>query len=550
MRQLEPILKHHFWILLPLALIMSFTGWWISTGQMQAATTKRKAEIDGAEKRIPKDKVASADYEAKLKIINAKQKTLVDQSRDLLYAQQKKKMVWPEGDIRKHAAKLKYLGEFDNISPLLFRSTGYAREVKRVYEIPRPINPLDGSGVVEFSKQTMPAIDWGQHKPTSTEMWYAMEDLWLLEPILQAVLAVNGGPEATRYDAAVIAINELRLLGGNRAMIGQAASSSTNSGGFQGGSSLSMGKKDREDYDSVAPVNRNTAGTAPGLDINPVDDLGDPSTGSADQGNDNSFLDPVPQQKQSLLGTGRRYIDDDPSLPYRTRGFKLTVTMDHRRLPDFYAELTNTEGSPWPIQILRMHIAAAGDSQSASSRASVGAGESSLAFGQGDSRRGGGNLGFRKPGPTGATNPGGNLPSPATTSNAPTNETAYLAKVTLIGLITLYNEPDTVTSPTESAAAGIGAASADSPATPADSSGEMEADGEGEMTTAEESPAMTEPGDGATAEEEGEMTPGATPPTGVDDPDSPQPPSSSDDGTPTEEAETEATATPSAKPDQ
>jgi hypothetical protein len=47
----------------------------------------------------------------------------------------------------------------------------------------------------------------------------------------------------------------------------------------------------------------------------------------------------------------RRYVDDDEAVPYKTRGFYLSVVMDHKRLPELLVELTH---SPWPVQITRV----------------------------------------------------------------------------------------------------------------------------------------------------------------------------------------------------
>jgi hypothetical protein len=60
----------------------------------------------------------------------------------------------------------------------------------------------------------------------------------------------------------------------------------------------------------------------------------------------------------SSLGTGtaaqsqKRYVDEDPALPFKTRAFKMTVVMDSRKLPEFLDELTN---SSWPVTGLRVH---------------------------------------------------------------------------------------------------------------------------------------------------------------------------------------------------
>lgn len=233
MKQLEPILKYHFWILLGVGLIMAFTGWWLTTGQMQAAITKRKGDIETAVKKLPSGEVPSKDWEAKLKVINDVQERLVRQSRDGLYARQKERMIWPEV-ILEAAAKLKYRDEFnDVIHRINYRDT-YSNEVERVYAIPRPILPEDTNGVVNFPLSAMPHRVWGDLTPTSKQMWDSMEDLWLLEPILQAILEVNGGPDASRYDASILVIEQLKLRGGDRSKIGQSGSGGGGVGGGVG----------------------------------------------------------------------------------------------------------------------------------------------------------------------------------------------------------------------------------------------------------------------------------------------------------------------------
>ena len=47
----------------------------------------------------------------------------------------------------------------------------------------------------------------------------------------------------------------------------------------------------------------------------------------------------------------RRYVDDDPALPYKTRGFYLSVVMDHRRVPELIAALT-ANGTNWTTSVV------------------------------------------------------------------------------------------------------------------------------------------------------------------------------------------------------
>lgn len=493
MKQLEPILKHHFWILLGVAVIMAFTGWWLTTGQMQAAIETRKKAINDAEAKIPKSDVAGKDWEVKLKAINEAQDRLVRETRDGLYARQKERMVWPEV-IQEVASKLKYRDEFtDVIHHINYRDT-YMNEVLRVYAIPRPLTPNDANGVVVFPLEVMPHRVWEDHTPTTKQMWDSMEDLWLLEPILQAVLEVNGGPEASRYDASILVIEQLKLKGGDRSKIGQSGELTGGGGGTGGPGGGAAGIAAPPGGFGIGAGEAKGGGAAGGgsegfgqgaggglggsIDFKDTEVFGDPGSSSDDAGGGSGppagqggvaapvagFSTPAmdrpgdggPRQSQSQLeDVGRRYIDDDKTQPYRTRGFKMTVIMDHRKVPDLYAELTSSERSPWPIQIVRMHVGRLTDSGGMKNEF-MSTGGGGIAGGLSLRKQENGpaatapagllsGFGGGEDGPRGAFGgrpPAGMLGGNEANSAADLMENPFLARVTLAGIITLYNEPE------------------------------------------------------------------------------------------------------------
>jgi hypothetical protein len=508
MKQLEPILKYHFWILLGIGLILAFTGWWMTTGQMKAAINTRKDAIEKAVKMIPSGEVPSKDWEAKLKAINEQQKRLVDQTRDQLYARQKEKMVWPEV-IREVAATLPYRGEFKNTVHHLNYRDNYMTEVMRVYSIPRPITPTNPEGVVVFPLSVMPHRVWGDAIPSSKQMWDSMEDLWLLEPILQAILEVNGGASASRYDASILAIELLKLRGGDRSKIGKSAGGGGGTGGMPTGGGDMMGAAFRppmagsmadDDKDWAGAGRMGGGGGGGGLDADDNLIFGDPGAGEAGGGGAPGGMpagppagfgvgaaemrpnmadkDFGPGNLNSNEETGRRYIDDDKAMPYRTRGFKLIVVMDHRKIPELYAQLTSSERSPWPIQILQMHVGRLSDAGGLQSGLAMGgaigpggigpAGNAAGTFGtSGIGPAGIGAAGFGamagaaragmnrrekdEDEPSGLGGLGNRLFGGATAygglggdagSMADMMDNPFLARVIVWGLITLYNEPE------------------------------------------------------------------------------------------------------------
>ena len=50
----------------------------------------------------------------------------------------------------------------------------------------------------------------------------------------------------------------------------------------------------------------------------------------------------------------KRYVDDNPKMPLKTRGFYLKVVMDRNKLPELLVQLTNLK---YPVEIVRVHQA-------------------------------------------------------------------------------------------------------------------------------------------------------------------------------------------------
>jgi hypothetical protein len=497
MKALEPVLKHHFWILLGLGLILALVGWWMTTGSMQAATATARGELAAADKNRDVGEVPSDDWTKNLKAINAEQKSLVDRTWVSLFAKQKEKMVWPE-IVAEAASKLKYRENFENpILKTVYRDN-YYKEVERVYRIPRPIDELDDSGIVHFPLSVLPHIEWGDNTPTYQQMWDTMEDLWLLEPILQAVFETNGGETAKRHEAIVVAIEYLGLYGGDRSKIGQSEGQQGGGGGggTEGGTkgaggvmgpSMSMPKTETGGGLIGGGQGGGKSAQTIATDIKEVEEFGDP--GSANQGGGGGTqpgnAGGSPNYSSGAAEGPRRYIDDDDTKPFRTRGFKLTVAMDHRKVPDLYAHLTSSESSPWPIQILRMNVARLSETGAFAPGGGGGGGPKERRagggkFGGGGGLFGGGNLGGNQPGGEIA----GNAPSASEELMNP-----FLARVTIVGLITLYNEPPATESAAGTPPTATQPATNDLPAEPI--AGEPAATSAQESASEEPEPALS-----------------------------------------------------------
>lgn len=150
----------------------------------------------------------------------------------------------------------------------------------------------------------------------------------------------------------------------------------------------------------------------------------------------------------------RRYIDDDAALPYKTRGFYMTVIMDHRKIPSLIAELSASEKSAWPVEILRVQMVRLHDNDIDSRSGGAGgaggfgpvAGGGRPGMGPGAGPQGFPTLnsgGESDPSREGAVNDNPNAASQAAAGAAALDaalQDPFMARVAICGIITLYKE--------------------------------------------------------------------------------------------------------------
>lgn len=372
MDKLEPILKQKFWIILGVGMIMTITGWWMATGALAKTITDRRTAIEGAEKAIPSatGELPNEDWKRKLSEINTRQEEMVTVVRRALWEQQRAVMTWPE-TVEEFVKDLPYRGEIDDVTRDLYR-TSYPFEIEKYWRRVRPIE-LDGTGIVAFGKAGMPIKKniVGELAPKTPEIWDAQEDLWLVAPILDAIKEVNGGDNGTRLDAAIHVIEKLELMGGERTTgdstaaspSGDAAMMSGMPEGYTGGFAGDSGG-------GGGPSGGRNAGKTQSADFNPEEEFG--NTGRESRGGGGGYGGGGPSMDaegmmDAMSGGGGgggaveaptidRYVDDDESAPFKSRGFYLSVIMDHRKVPVLLAQLTAGGSSPWPIEIVRVQM--------------------------------------------------------------------------------------------------------------------------------------------------------------------------------------------------
>ncbi|HUQ72901.1 MAG TPA: hypothetical protein VM165_25455 [Planctomycetaceae bacterium] len=554
MDKLEPILKQKFWIILGLGVIMTITGWWMATGSLAATITQRKDALKKAEESIPSGEIPNNDWSNKLSQINVRQEAMVSSVRRALWQQQKDTYFWPQ-NVDEYARDAAYRSEFNLTARELYRSY-YPGNAEEVWKRVRPVTNLDDTGIVMFPFAKMPSKRFGQLAPRSDEIWDAQEDLWLLVPILDAIRAVNGGESGTRLDAVVHIIDRLELMGGERAQ-GEGGATAAGSGGsdagglsaMPGGSYAGGAEAGGSSGFEMGGGMGGSGGTGGGAGATPKvaadfdfkEEFGSSgvASGGGGGGGGNFFGDAggsaaMPADDPSGGGVttaaavARRYIDDADNLPYKTRGFYMTLVMDHRKVPNLIGELTANGVSPWPIEIVRVQISRINDDDAegrglgASGMMAGASGNPGpmSAFGSGSTED------YATPTPTfgasetqfGAPEYGSEGGYPGTMPNAVSGlsfdaalSDPFISRVAIAGLIYIYKPVDAPAAGTEGSAAPPATASDPAVTDPTAAATAPVADGTA-PATGETAPS---PADGLPAEPAATPAPAATEPQPV-----------------------------------
>ncbi len=367
MDKLQPLITHKFWIFFAIALLLPTIGWWMGTGQLIAQIDEQEAKITKTFNEVPKTSAPNSTFAKELKKINDKERMRLAEAAELLQGTQHGLRVWPK-EIAHRMRDIPYLGEIkDLVARGAYRDV-YFKAVERLREIVDPFDPETNQGKVILDDGAIPAVSpdrWQFFSPTSQEMWEEQEDLWLLKELLVSIAAVNEG-STTITESPVREIVEILLAGGDRSALDQeGGTGGKGKGEGPGAAGMSAGMM-MPGYSDSGAGNRGLGRGGPGrnsagIDF-PLEDVFGPATLRATEGQATSTEDPADAEPHEMSGGPggaqakklKRYVDDEEGVPFKTRGFKLTVVMDHRKLPDLLVHLTN---SKWPVQIERVHQA-------------------------------------------------------------------------------------------------------------------------------------------------------------------------------------------------
>lgn len=361
MDKLQPIIKHHFWIVFLIALALPPVAWWMTTGELAAEISDRTSSLDTTFSGIANGQnAANEDWASG---VNDLITVRTDQNRlalDRLWKAQTDLMVWPP-NVAKWMDVCPYRGEIDDVRikqilPDIYRGD-YELAVRRVWLIPEPID--DGKTRVDpdlkqkvvFPYESLPRIDaakWSALPPTWQEIWNTQEDLWLLSEVLSAVRRTNDSTSSIT-DSYVKQILQVELFGGKRAAAPSSSGSDAPTSGYPG---MSPG------YPGMVPGGIPGRGGTTALSKPAEFPISEEYevTNTGGRGATNYMPEagsPAPSASVDLNSDESRYVQAEDA--YRTRGFKLKVAVDQMQVPTLIRELLNSQ---YPIEVIRFQQSA------------------------------------------------------------------------------------------------------------------------------------------------------------------------------------------------
>jgi hypothetical protein len=380
MEKLKPLITHHFWILFLVTLCLPPVAWWMTSGDLTAEIQAREETLNGAFDGVSKGlDIPNTDWVQGVQQLIGIRKEQNRLALDRLWQAQMGLMNWPES-VRQYMEMCPYRGELENqrikeILPDLYRDD-YQREVQRVWMLTEPVfdgsvRPAEGAPwKVYFPYKTgMPRVPdrkWELLPPTWPEVWNSQEDLWLLSELFKAVQRVNA-PTTGIVDSHIKRVTLVELFGGERITDDDAGGEAPSGPGGAGSPAIpgmqpGMGEGYPGASGGVAGRGFGTGAAGSGTSIRTLPatfDLKEEfEVFAANAGPMRLGRGPSREQPKPGAGNTEGSDDSDPDdnryltnvAAYRTRGFRLQVTIHQLQVPELIRELLN---SKYPIEIVR-----------------------------------------------------------------------------------------------------------------------------------------------------------------------------------------------------
>lgn len=347
MDKLAPVIKYRFWILLGLALPLIIFGYMSASGAIKTATEERESALDSVLSGVPGGQLPNESYREGLSGINEDLELEVALAHYRILEKQQQGMDWP-ASLADYLPDT-YRGEFPRAAGFIYVDA-YEDLLRDAYQIVEPIT-AEGSGhtgKVSVAYEVLPRHEFraDELSVSSERMWDAMEDIWFLRLLLQAVRTTNGSA-GNIAKAPIRMISQLDLMGGD----GQTGGSTTAGGEYAGEDEMDYGmmmeiEMDRGGMD--AGIGGSSFGAASSVAFDPAEEFGNNVEAvTAQGGEDGATMQPRGARREV------RYIELDESKPYRERGFYMSLLINQQQIAEFLINLSNSD---WPIRIVRFQV--------------------------------------------------------------------------------------------------------------------------------------------------------------------------------------------------
>ena len=379
MDKLQPIIRHHFWILFLVALVLPPIAWSMTSGALDEQTQARVDDLDSTLSGVSSGAGApNGDWSnAANQLVNVRKESN-RRAWNRLWDVQETLQLWPDG-VREYMANCPYRGtpadvpdvSAEEVARLMgrvpdFYREDYEREIERVWRLPEPLDEQTGMKAAEgapqkvlFPSTVMPRVPrakWMAAQPTWKEMWNAQEDLWLMSELLKGIARTNA--DATSIaDSNVRQIRRIQLFGGARSAAGSSAGAGNAGGGNApmafggvggagyGRAPASAGAPKSADFPLAEEYDVKDAPAGGGFAMGSMGSMG--SMGEESGGSPAASSGSDPQADEN------RYLRQEWA--YRTRGFKLQLTVHQMYVPMLVSELLK---SKFPLEVVRIQQSA------------------------------------------------------------------------------------------------------------------------------------------------------------------------------------------------
>ena len=351
--EVRRLAKQIFWLLFFATVLLLMAGWHKANSNLTAAIINRTNEVHKAFRAcgiypctIPNQRWTNAADE-----LNRRNAALLRSSGSALFSCQFNARKYP----RELEAKLRTIPFGSPINDKALRQRYRAVFEEHFSDQLKTIRPFDAKGgLVDISNaKFLHETRLLNHKrPATSLIWQAEEDIWLMSSVFGAIARVN--EKAERIDqAAVKSLELLQLRGGTR----------------EGHIPVSAHQDSFEEWQTANLPFGGDFHRTPAQSSDHPRGAWSPFAGSLSVDLLTELFGAAPEQHvQSRRGFGgqavsdfgtlssgavRRYVDDDPALPYRTRAVAITVQIVQHEIPELLAELAN---APYPVEILKLDI--------------------------------------------------------------------------------------------------------------------------------------------------------------------------------------------------